>query len=132
MLLTQMNCLQTRVSMSKGPDIFSMIHFCQIRGVYHASGPLAFSGSLWPNHLIRHSMKLVSYQNVIWEFCAICNATFIDCPHQEIKVLILVPWSLFLDYLMISLSKATCSLIIWWMGEACFRFTNQCLIEEWE
>ena len=32
--------------MSKGPDISSMIHFCQSRGVYHAPGPLAFLGSL--------------------------------------------------------------------------------------
>ena len=51
MLLTQINCPQTGVSMSKGPDISSMIHFCQSRGVYHAPGPLAFLGSLWPNHL---------------------------------------------------------------------------------
>ena len=41
MLLTQINCLQNKESMSKGPDILSMIHFCQSRGVYHATGPLA-------------------------------------------------------------------------------------------
>ena len=33
-------------SVSEGPDIFSMFHCCLSRGVYHASGPLAFLGSL--------------------------------------------------------------------------------------
>ena len=77
--------------MSKGPDILSMIHFCQSKGVYHAPGPLAFLGPCDLIILNRHRMKLESYQNITWEFCAICDATFRDCPHQEIKVLILVP-----------------------------------------
>ena len=47
MLLTQIYCLQKRISMSKGPDIACMFHFCQSRGVYHASGPIAFVGSLF-------------------------------------------------------------------------------------
>ena len=40
MLLKQVSCLKKGGSMSKGPDIISLIHFCQSRGVYLAPGPL--------------------------------------------------------------------------------------------
>ena len=74
------------------------------------------SGDVWSEEFPIVSVKLFYWL----EYFIQKNRTSLRDRSQFVAICVvcLVPWSLFLDYLMISLIKATCSLIIWWMGEA--------------